>query len=65
MDLLYPSTESTSTLSLGDWFQFDDIQLMNEKRVRGLAIQIQGLSHRGGIELIVNRARLALMDKQQ
>ena len=65
MDLLYPSTESTSTLSLGEWFQFDDIQLMNEKRVRGMAIQIQGLSQRGGIELIVNRARLALMDKQQ
>jgi 5-methylcytosine-specific restriction enzyme subunit McrC len=64
MDLLYPSTESTSKLSLGEWFQFDDVKLISEKHVRGMAIQIQGLSQRGGIERIVARARAALTDNQ-
>jgi len=57
MTLLYPSTESTTTLPLGSWSQFDGVELLGGKVVRGTTVQIQGLSQRGGIEQIVRAAR--------
>lgn len=57
MDLLYPSTEPTATLPLGGWSQFDGVELLGGKKVRGITIQIQGLSQRGGIDQIVRSAR--------
>lgn len=57
MDLLYPSTEPTTTLPLGSWAHFDGVELLGGKVVRGITIQIQGLSQRGGIGQIVRVAR--------
>lgn len=57
MDLLYPATEPPTTLPLGHWSLFDVAELLGGKRVRGVRVQIQGLSQRGGIERIVRIAR--------
>ncbi|PPG61974.1 hypothetical protein C5C69_06580 [Rathayibacter sp. AY1C7] len=60
LELLYPATESLDTLAVGEWRYFDDIRLRGDKRIRGVVVQIRGLSRRGGIEAIIRHATLKL-----
>lgn len=62
ISLLYPSIRSVVDLPLGEWIEFDRVNV-DALEIEGLEIQIQGISRRGGFDDIVAGARRALMPK--
>ena len=58
--LLYPSVRSIVDLPLGGWHEFDKVSV-DSLDIRGMEIQIQGISRRGGFDELVSGARHALI----
>lgn len=57
--LLYPSVRSVLDLPLGEWVEFDKVNV-DTIEIGGFEIQIQGISKRDGFDAIVAGARRAL-----
>lgn len=62
ISLLYPSVRSVVDLPLGEWIEFDRVNVETLEIV-AFEIQIQGISRRGGFDDIVAGARRALLPK--
>lgn len=57
--LLYPALQGVEDLPLGGWRQFDEVSV-DDLRVRGLEVQLRGLSRRDGLKAIAGGIREAL-----
>lgn len=67
MCLLYPALQDPDDLPLGEWRQFDQIDV-DDLIVQGFEVQVQGLARRGGFDELVLGAKKALsskIDKQE
>lgn len=62
MCLLYPALHSPEELPLGEWRQFDQIDV-DDLVIEGFEIQVQGLAQRGGFDALVAGARKTLTPK--
>lgn len=59
ISLLYPSVRSVFDLPLGEWVEFDRVNV-DTAEIGGFEVQIQGISKRDGFDAIVAGARRAL-----
>lgn len=62
ISLLYPSVRTVVDLPLGEWVEFDRVNV-DTLEIGGFEVQIQGISRRGGFDDIVAGARHALMPR--
>lgn len=63
IDLMYPSTKSPDVLKLGEWSVFDVVEISQGGwEIRGVEVQIQGLSEKGGFDQLVRGTRVGLSD---
>jgi 5-methylcytosine-specific restriction enzyme subunit McrC len=62
MCLIYPALQSPDDLPLGEWRQFDQVDV-DGLVIAGFEIQVQGLARRGGFDELVAGARKSLSPK--